>query len=126
MPETILLVEDDDSLRRLAQRQLARLGYRVMVAGNGEAALASCRDCPDPIALLITDVLMPDIRGPELAERLLGVRPDLKVLYVSGSSEAFREDGVLAPGSHFLQKPYTQEEMSRKIREILDGGSAGA
>jgi two-component system cell cycle sensor histidine kinase/response regulator CckA len=121
MAETILLVEDDDSLRRLAQRLLAKLGYSVMAAENGDAAVVTCRDCPDEIQLLITDVFMPDIGGPELAKRLLATRPAMKVLFVSGSSEALRDKGMLPQGANFLQKPYTQEEISKKIRDILDG-----
>jgi two-component system cell cycle sensor histidine kinase/response regulator CckA len=121
MAETILVVEDDDGLRRLAQRLLTKLGYRVMAAGTGDAALAACRDCPDDIRLLITDVFMPDIGGPELATRLLGLRPGMKVLYVSGSNEALQDKGILTQGANFLQKPYTQEQMSDTIRDILDG-----
>ena len=120
MPETILLVEDDESLRRLAQRLLLKLGYSVIVAGDAETAVAGCRDCPTDIQLLITDVFMPDIGGPELAKRLLAIRPAMKVLYVSGSSEALHDAGVLAQSPHFLQKPYTQDQIKKKIREILD------
>jgi two-component system cell cycle sensor histidine kinase/response regulator CckA len=120
MAETILLVEDDETLRRLAQRLLTKLGYGVMVAGTGEAAVTSCRDFPDEIQLLITDVFMPDIGGPELAFRLLAMRPAMKVLYISGN-EAARDSGLLPPDANFLQKPYAQEQMSRTIREILDG-----
>jgi two-component system cell cycle sensor histidine kinase/response regulator CckA len=119
MGETILLVDDDESLRRLAQRLLTKLGYNVIVAEDADSAAASCRGASDGIQLLITDVFMPNVGGPDLAKRLLEVRPDLKVLFVSGSSEA-QDSGVLSPDAHFLQKPYTQEEISMKIREILD------
>jgi CheY-like chemotaxis protein len=120
MAETILLVEDDDALLRLAQRLLTKLGYSVLVAGNGEDAVASCRDFQDEIQLLIADVFMPDIGGPELATRLLAIRPAMKVLYVSGNNEALLVKGMLAPGANFLQKPYTRDQMSAKIREVLD------
>jgi DNA-binding NtrC family response regulator len=120
MAETILLVEDEPSLRRLVQRLLVKLGYNVIVAENGEAAVASCRDGRDRIDLLITDVFMPDVAGPELAQRLAAIRPEMKVLYVSGSNEALSGIGMLTQGSNFLQKPFTNEHLSKKIREILD------
>lgn len=120
MAETILLVDDDESLRRLAGRLLTKLGYSVLVAADGWTALENCRDHPADIHLLITDVFMPDVGGPELAKQLTAIRPALKVLYVSGSSEALRDAGLLTLSANFLQKPYTQDQMSRKIREILD------
>lgn len=120
MAETILLVEDEPSLRRLSQRLLTKLGYNVRVAENGDAAIASCRECPDTIELLITDVFMPDVGGPELARRLAAIRPHMKVLFVSGSNEALHDKGLLTEGDNFLQKPFTTEEFGRKIREILD------
>jgi two-component system cell cycle sensor histidine kinase/response regulator CckA len=120
MPDTILLVEDDESLRRLAQRLLVKLGYNVLAAGDGWAAIAQCQEFPDEIQLLITDVFMPDVGGPVLAKRLLAIRPAMKVLYVSGSNEALLDADVLTHASHFLQKPYTQDAIKRKIREILE------
>ena len=120
MPETILLVEDDPSLRRLVERMLTKLGYRVIVAGGGDAAVASCREHRDVIDLLITDVFMPDTGGPALAERILTIKPGLKVLFVSGSNEALFDSGIMTQGANFLQKPFTTEQFSRKIREILD------
>jgi CheY-like chemotaxis protein len=123
MTETILLVEDDESLRRLAQRLLVKFGYEVIAFGDGAAALAGCRDSPAEIQLLITDVFMPDIGGPELAERLLAIRPSMKVLYVSGNESAIQPGGPLAKSSPFLVKPYTKDQLRLKIREIL--GTAG-
>jgi two-component system cell cycle sensor histidine kinase/response regulator CckA len=120
MTETILLVEDDESLRRLAQRLLAKMGYSVIPAGDGAAAVAGCRDSPTDIQLLITDVFMPDIGGPELAQHLLAIRPSMKVLYVSGNEQAIQPGGPLAKSSHFLLKPYSQDQLKWKIREILD------
>jgi two-component system cell cycle sensor histidine kinase/response regulator CckA len=119
MAETVLLVEDDPSLRRLAERVLAKLGYDVVVAAGAESALTLGGDLRTAIDLLITDVFMPNVGGAELAERLSTLRPGLKVLYISGSSETqiYR---VLTPGANFLQKPFTTEEFSKKIREILD------
>jgi CheY-like chemotaxis protein len=120
MAETILLVDDDESLRRLAQRLLGRLGYGVVLAEDGDTAVASCRDWPEDIQLLITDVFMPDIGGVELAARLLAIRPAMKVLFVSGSSEALRDTARLPQGANFLQKPYTTADIIKKIRDILD------
>src|SRR5437868_3195237 len=120
MAETILLVEDDESLRRLAQRLLTKLGYTVHVAPDAWAAIEVCQDPAQTINLLITDVFMPDIGGPELAQRLLQMRPGMKVLYVSGAADALNDAGVLERSANFLQKPYTQEQISTKIREILD------
>jgi two-component system cell cycle sensor histidine kinase/response regulator CckA len=120
MAETVLLVEDDARVRRLAQRLFVKLGYNVIVAENGGAAVASCRGCRDPIELLLTDVFMPDVGGPELARRLAAIQPNMRVLYLSGSNEALPAEGLLAQGSNFLQKPFTAEEFGKKIREILD------
>ncbi|MSO56525.1 MAG: response regulator [Acidobacteria bacterium] len=122
MAETILLVDDEPSLRRLSQRLLVKLklGYNVLAAENGAAAIASCRECPNTINLLITDVFMPDVGGPELARQLAAIRPQMKVLFVSGSHEAPTAGGLPAGGANFLQKPFTTEEFSKRIREILD------
>jgi len=116
---TILLVEDDPSLRRLAERLLGKLGYTVRAAGDAVTAEAQCRECPEEITLLITDVFMPDIGGPELAARLLAIRPGMKVLYVSGNEEVLQDPRARTHGANFLQKPYTHDDMSRKIREVL-------
>ena len=117
MAATILLVDDEASLRRLAERLITKLGYRVIVAGNADEAAASCRDCPDPIDLLITDVFMPDIAGPDLAARLTTIRPSMKVLFVSGSDEVAQNKHLYR--GDFLQKPYTQDQLKAKLREIL-------
>ncbi len=119
MAETVLLVEDDPSLRRLAERVLAKLGYDVIVAAGAESALSIGRDLRNPIDLLITDVFMPNVGGAQLAGQLATLRPGLRVLYISGSSET-QIDRVLTPGANFLQKPFTTEDFSKKIREILD------
>jgi two-component system cell cycle sensor histidine kinase/response regulator CckA len=120
MTETILLVEDDESLRRLAQRLLTKLGYHVLAAADAWQAVAHCQDASQRIDLLISDVFMPDIAGPELANRLAALRPGLRVLFVSGSSEALRDSRIATEGAHFLQKPYTQDQIRTLIREILD------
>jgi len=118
MPETVLLVEDDPSLRRLVERLLSKLGYTVIVATGAEGAVARFTNSDIGVDLLITDVNMPGMRGPELAQRLLAARPGLKVLYVSGSDDAIDRD-LLTRRADFLQKPFSTEEFSKKIREIL-------
>ena len=119
MVQTILLVEDDPSLRRLSERVLTKFGYKVIVCDGAASAITTCRDCQDSIELLITDVFMPEMRGPELARQLTAMRPAMKVLYVSGSNQALVDDGLLTQGSNFLQKPFTTEQFSKKIKEIL-------
>jgi len=121
MPETVLLVEDDPSLRRLVERLLAKLGYTVIVATGAEGAIARFTNSDIGIDLLITDVNMPGMRGPELAQRLLASRPGLKVLYVSGSDDAIDKD-LLTRRADFLQKPFSTEQFAAKIREVLGSG----
>jgi two-component system cell cycle sensor histidine kinase/response regulator CckA len=120
--ETILLVEDEDSLRAVARGILRRAGYHVLEAQNAGEALLLCEAHRGPIQLLLTDVVMPRLSGPDLAERLLVMRPDMKVLCMSG----YTDDGVVqravAGGRFaFLQKPITPDSLARKVRDVLDG-----
>jgi PAS domain S-box-containing protein len=120
--ETILLAEDDDLLRPLVRGILEKVGYRVLDAPNTGAALAVARATNDPIHLLVTDVVMPGESGRELARRLAEIRPDAKVLYISGyTDEAIVHHGMLDPGLHYLQKPFTPPVLARKVRSVLDG-----
>jgi CheY-like chemotaxis protein len=119
--ETVLLVEDESSVRALAAEVLERHGYRVVAAENGERALelADARD--GPIHLLLTDVVMPRMSGRELAEKLLVSRPDTKVLFMSGyTDDAIVQHGVLEEGTEFLQKPFTRDALTVRVREVLD------
>ncbi len=117
--ETILLVEDEDSVRQLVRETLDARGYRVLEAPNGQAALALAAAHAEPIDLVITDVVMPGLSGPELVQQLAAERPDLKVLYLSGyAQEAFSIPRDAAQKT-FLQKPFTLQSLSRKVREIL-------
>jgi len=124
--ETILLVEDETSLRALAAHLLESCGYTVLEASSGEQALEiGLQQCD--IHLLFTDVVMPGISGRVLADQLVQQRPRLQVLYTSGyTGQTVGAHGVLAEGSHFLPKPFTKETLARKIREVLDARTAAA
>lgn len=119
-PETILVVEDDDSVRELCVAILEPAGYRVIAVGSGEDALALPPD--ERIDLLLTDVVMPGLDGPTLAERMTAARPGLRVVFVSG----YPSDVAIRPGSQggraaFLQKPYTISQLAATVRAALDG-----
>jgi two-component system cell cycle sensor histidine kinase/response regulator CckA len=119
--ETILLVEDADALRKLAHMLLEQHGYHVMVAANGAAALQLVEQKPVRINLLLTDVIMPGLNGRALAERLKLLQPGLRVLYMSGyTDDAIMDHGVLEAGTHLLHKPFSEDSLIRKVREVLD------
>jgi two-component system, cell cycle sensor histidine kinase and response regulator CckA len=118
--ETVLLVEDEDSVRELVRETLITRGYKVLEAEDGEAGLRVAESYSDRIDLLITDVVMPGIGGRELVKRLLPLRPEIGVLYLSGYTEdAIMHHGALEPGTSFLQKPFTLQGLARKVREVL-------
>src|SRR5712692_9610513 len=118
--ETVLLVEDDEPLRTLAREILSIQGYTVLDATSPSEALRLADVHPGPIHLLVTDVVMPQMNGRQVADHLLAARPGLKVLFMSGYTDAaIVEHGVLEPGTHFLQKPFTPDGVSRKVREVL-------
>ncbi len=120
--EAVLLVEDDELVRRFAHDQLVSLGYQVMQAGNGAQALEIIGS-DAPIDLLFTDVVMPGMSGRELADAALKLRPGLKVLYTSGYTDnAIVHHGRLDPGAHLLSKPYRRDELARKLRLVLGAG----
>ncbi len=119
--ETVLLAEDAAAVRTVARQVLERLGYTVLEAPNGEAALHVARKHHGPIDLLLTDVVMPELSGRQLADQLKALRPGLKVLYASGyTDDAVVRHGVLEPGIAYLQKPFTPEGLARKVREVLN------
>lgn len=119
--ETILLVEDDDAVRRVTRSVLGGYGYRIICAENGKEALRLFRESGERIDLLLTDVVMPLMSGPELAEQLGAIDPDLRVLYVSGYTDGFiAHHGVLDESIELVQKPYSNVDLARKVRELLD------
>jgi len=118
--ETVLLVEDEEFVRSVAERTLRSLGYHVLVAATGAQALSLVEAHDGRLDLLLTDVIMPGMNGRELATRLLTLRATLKVLYASGFTEnVIANHGVLKPGVQFLAKPYTVEALAAKLRETL-------
>lgn len=124
--ETVLLVEDEDQLRVVSRSILERNGYRVLDACNGEQAIAVYQRSAKDIVLLITDVVMPRMSGKQLADQLIAVHPDLKVLYMSGYTEnSIVHHGVLDDGIEFLPKPLTPNALLRKVREVLDDPARG-
>lgn len=119
--ETILLVEDEEAVRKLVRQTLERRGYRVLVAASGQDAIRLTEREPGRIHLLISDVVMPQMGGRQLADQLKVLRPKIKVLYVSGYTEsALVHTGTLKPGEVFLQKPFTPAMLGRSVRELLD------
>jgi two-component system cell cycle sensor histidine kinase/response regulator CckA len=120
--ETILLVEDEASVRSFAARVLHGHGYTLLEAVNGDEALRLAQEhAGEEIHLLLTDVVMPKMGGKELADRLKILWPDIRVLFTSGYTDnAIVQHGVLNPGIHFLQKPFSPEALARKVREVLE------
>jgi CheY-like chemotaxis protein len=122
--ETILVVEDNMTVRQLTNEILALCGYRVLSAGSAEEALRICKDFQEPVDLLLTDVIMPNQSGPTLAERLTKLRPGIKVLYMSGYTEQMIGQQGLSEGSvALLEKPFTVRELASKVREVLNKNS---
>jgi DNA-binding response OmpR family regulator len=120
--ETVLLCEDDERIRAQLCDALARHGYEVLVAEDGDAARALAADFSGTIHLLLTDVVMPGASGPVVATELRRERPDIKVLFISGySSDSLTRSGLDATEEIFLPKPFRPSEAIRRVREVLDG-----
>jgi two-component system, cell cycle sensor histidine kinase and response regulator CckA len=120
--ETLLIVEDQESVRQVTARVLRRCGYTVLEASNGVEALRVARSRAEPIHLVLTDVVMPEMGGKELAERVRALRDDCKILYMSGYTD--RPANVLGAetlDADYVQKPFSPEELERKVRRALDG-----
>lgn len=119
--ETVLLVEDDDSVREMVAMVLDRLGYRVLSADNGAQALALAEEYKNNIDLLMTDVVMPGMNGREIAEQLVKTHPETKVLYTSGYTEdVIVHHGIVDEGLNFIGKPYVLDALARKLRQVLE------
>jgi CheY-like chemotaxis protein len=119
--ERILLVEDEEAVRRIARLALETHGYEVVDAIDGKAAVAVAEEPATRIDLLVTDVVMPEIGGAELAARLKGIRPGLKVLYISGyTDDAILRNGFTTSSLGYLQKPFAPVTLARRVRQILD------
>jgi CheY-like chemotaxis protein len=120
--ETVLLIEDEASLRDLLVETLEGAGYAVLVAPGGEDALRMVQEHPGVIHLVVTDVMMPGLTGRQVAERIRAARPEVRVLFVSGYvGDALARHGVSEPEARLLSKPFTAEALLRKVREVLDG-----
>jgi len=120
-PETLLVVDDDPDVRDLTAEILRERGYRILEAGSGEEAVRLAADYPRPIHLLLTDVLMPRMDGPTLAQKLCARRPGLKVLFMTGySGRALgADDGELPHGTEVLSKPFTFDDLTDRVRALL-------
>jgi two-component system, cell cycle sensor histidine kinase and response regulator CckA len=122
--ETVLVVEDEDIVRRVVTRALRKRGYQVLEGKNADEALELARDPRVLIDLLLTDVMMPGLNGRQLAKQLTAQRPDMAVLYMSGHDEDIvSKHGVLEPGIAFIPKTFSPGSLSQKVREVLDAHS---
>jgi DNA-binding NtrC family response regulator len=123
--ETVLLAEDAGPLRTVARQILQRNGYTVLDALDGKSALEQAAAHGGPIHLLLTDVVMPDMSGRQLAEQIREQRPEMRVLFVSGyTDDAIIRHGILEPGIAFMQKPFSPDALARKVREVLESPPA--
>jgi CheY-like chemotaxis protein len=119
--ETILLVEDDEAILDLGKVILENLGYTVLAARTPVDAMNLVEEHPEDIHLLITDVVMPEMHGRELAEKLSAIRPDLKCLYMSGyTADVIAHRGILDEGLNFIQKPFGSDDLAVRVRQVLD------
>jgi PAS domain S-box-containing protein len=118
--ETILVAEDADLIRQLTREILEVRGYNVIEAADGEAALEICKTYVGTIHLTLSDVVMPRMNGRELAEQAVRLRPEMKVLLMSGYADEISKAGFLHPGLHFIEKPFTSNSLAMKVREVLD------
>lgn len=124
--ETVLVVEDEEAVRELAREILENKGYAVLEARHGVEALLISDRHNGPIHLLLTDVIMPQLNGRGLAQRLTSLRSDIKVLYMSGyTTKDLISHGMLDPGVAFLQKPFTPDALALKVRQVLDAPRQG-
>ena len=120
------MVEDEEGVRSLIHMALTSSGYKVLETDGAKNAVATCAKHDGPIHLLLTDVVMPQMSGPRVAEQIVALRPDIKVLYMSGyTGDAVVRHGVLSQDMPFIQKPFTPATLRKKIREVLGGEQVG-
>jgi two-component system, cell cycle sensor histidine kinase and response regulator CckA len=125
--ETILVVEDEEAVRNLAGRILSEVGYTVLAAANGHEALLICERHQEAISLVLTDIIMPQMGGKQLAEHLARLYPNLRVLFMSGyTDDAIVKHGVLDEGTHFIGKPFSPADLTRMVRRVLDSETTSA
>ena len=118
----VLLVEDDGMVRTITQAMLEKLGCTVVAARSPEEALSLCTGAETRVDLLLTDVVMPEMSGAELRDRIRAVQPDIRVLFMSGyPSNVIADHGVLEEGIHFVQKPFNMNELAKKVRDAMQG-----
>ena len=122
--ETLLIVEDEAEIRNLLQTALRKNGYAVLAAESGRAALDLVRDHTGAIDLLITDVMMPDMDGPELVRQLALIRPETRTLFMSGHMDDALGECLLPARVNFIQKPFSSRVIAQRVRDILDGASS--
>ena len=115
-----IIVEDEEKVRKVSVEILRRQGYRVLEASNGDKALRICEEEKEPIHLILTDVVMPQMSDSELTNRLKVHHPKLKVLYMSGYTENAIVHGILDANLNYIQKPFSVESLAKKVREVLD------
>jgi two-component system cell cycle sensor histidine kinase/response regulator CckA len=119
--ETVLLAEDELGVRKVVREVLEQAGHTVLEAASGPAALQAAKGYAGAIQLLLTDVVMPEMSGPELAKKLTTARPELRVLYMSGyTEEAILQHGMLSAGITLLQKPFSKDDLLRRVRDVMD------
>jgi nitrogen-specific signal transduction histidine kinase/ActR/RegA family two-component response regulator len=119
--ETILMVEDELAILLLGKTMLEQFGYKVITAGNPETACQAAMKCKDEIKLLITDVVMPEMNGKQMLEKIRAICPDVKAMYMSGyTANVIAHQGILEENVAFIQKPFSMHELSKKVREALD------
>jgi two-component system, cell cycle sensor histidine kinase and response regulator CckA len=124
---TVLVVEDQESVRKFTCKALDGYGFRILEAANGDAALELARSHQGPIHLLLTDVIMPGMNGRELAERIVPIRPEIRVVYMSGYTEdVIVQRGLLQQGLHYIAKPFAPQALVQKVADALAGGSRTA
>jgi DNA-binding NtrC family response regulator len=124
--QTILVVDDEPEIRKLVTAMLTRNGYRILTADTGENAVRLLRNHPE-VALLLTDVVAPGMSGPMIADEIAALRPDIKVLFMSGyDGTQVVQRYVIERGYSLLPKPFTMEELERKVRSVLDGAATSS